>query len=120
MIRFLIDEDMPRSTAEALNKGGFDCLDVRDLGLRGSPDTIIYRKAQEENCIILTGDLGFSNSLRFPLGSHKGIIIARFPNEMSTEKSNQILLDAITSIQEDLPGNLTIIEPDRIRIRRRL
>jgi len=30
------------------------------------------------------------------------------------------LLDAITSIQEDLPGNLTIIEPDRIRIRRRL
>ena len=120
MIRFLVDEDMSRSTAEALNKAEFDCLDVRDLGLRGSPDTIIYRKAQEENCIILTGDLGFSNSLRFPLGSHKGIIIARFPNEMSTEKSNQILLDAITSIQEDLPGNLTIIEPDRIRIRRRL
>ena len=76
MIRFLVDEDMSRSTAEALNKAGFDCLDVRDLGLRGSPDTIIYRKAQEENCIILTGDLGFSNSLRFPLGSHKGIIIA--------------------------------------------
>ena len=66
MIRFLVDEDMSRSTAEALNKAGFDCLDVRDLGLRGSPDTLIYRKAQEESCIILTRDLGFSNSLRFP------------------------------------------------------
>ena len=119
MIRFLIDEDMPRSIAEALNRAGFDCLDVRDIGLRGSPDATIYKRTQEENCVILTGDLGFSNSLRFPLGSHKGIVIARFPNEMPIEMVNQILLDAITSIQEDLPGNLTIVEPDRIRIRRR-
>jgi len=119
VIRFLIDEDMPRSTAGALSKAGFDCLDVRDIGLRGVPDALIFRKAQEEDCIILTADLGFSNSLRFTLGSHKGIIIARFPNEMSTDTLNQILLDAITSVREDLPGNLTIIEPDRIRIRRR-
>ena len=115
----MIDEDMPRSTAKALSKAGFDCLDIRDLKLRGSPDTLVFRKAQEENCVILTADLGFSNNLRFTLGSHKGIIIARFPNEMSTDKLNQILLDAITSVREDLPGNLTIIEPDRIRIRRR-
>jgi predicted nuclease of predicted toxin-antitoxin system len=119
MIRFLIDEDMPRLTARALTERGFDCVDARDIGLRGVDDDVLYEWAQKENRIILTGDLGFSNTLRFPLGSHKGIVIARFPNEMSTERLNQILMDAITDICEDLPGNLAIIEPDKIRIRRR-
>lgn len=35
MIRFLIDEDMPRSTAGVLKNAGFECIDVRDIGLRG-------------------------------------------------------------------------------------
>ncbi len=119
MIRFLIDEDMPRSTAKLLREAGFESLDVRDIGLRGAKDDVIYNRAQEENCIIITGDLGFANNLRYPLGSHPGILIARFPNEMSPDKLNRILIDAIKSVQEDLPGNLTIIEPDKVRIRRR-
>jgi len=118
MIRFLIDEDMPRSTAKLLREAGFECLDVRDIGLRGAKDDAIYQRAQQENCILITGDLGFGNSLRYPLGSHKGIVIARFPNEMPTGKLNQILIETINNIREDIPGNLTIIEPDKVRMRR--
>jgi predicted nuclease of predicted toxin-antitoxin system len=119
MIRFLIDEDMPRSAAKLPREAGFECLDVRDIGLRGSKDDTIYQRAQEESCILITGDLSFGNSLRYPLGSHKGIVIARFPNEMPAEKLNQILIETIKNIHEDIPGNLTIIEPDKVRIRRR-
>jgi predicted nuclease of predicted toxin-antitoxin system len=42
MIRFLIDEDMPRSAAGALRSIGFECYDVRDIGLRGADDQVIY------------------------------------------------------------------------------
>jgi predicted nuclease of predicted toxin-antitoxin system len=119
MIRFLVDEDMPRSTAKALRNGGFECLDVRDIGLRGAEDDAIYRRAQDEDLVLITADLGFSNSLRYRLGTHKGIIIARFPNEVPTSELNDILINAIKNVSEDLPGNLTIIEPDRIRIRRK-
>jgi len=38
MIKFVIDEDMPRSTARALAERGFECLDIRDYGLRGKSD----------------------------------------------------------------------------------
>jgi hypothetical protein len=62
--------------------------------------------------------LGFSNTLRFPLGSHKGIVIVRFPGEMSTETMNKILKDTLLPIQEELANNLTIIEPAKTRIRR--
>ncbi len=119
MIRFLIDEDLPRSTANLLREAGFESVDVRDIGLRGAKDDVIFLRAKEENYIIITGDLGFANSLRYPLGSHPGILIARFPNEMSPEKLNGILVNIIKNIQEDLPGNLTIVEPDKVRIRRR-
>ena len=118
MIRFLIDEDMPRSTAKVLKRAGFECFDVRDIGLKGAEDDVVYAWAQKENCIILTEDLGFSNTLRFPIGSHKGIVIARFPKEMSTGTINKLLENVIVSIRNDLSGNLTIIEPTKIRIRR--
>jgi predicted nuclease of predicted toxin-antitoxin system len=119
MIRFLIDEDMPRSTAKLLRQAGFECLDVRDTELRGGKDDAIYQRAQKEDWFIISGDLGFPNSLRYPLGSHKGIVIARVPNEIPTDKLNQILIETITNIREDIPGNLTIIEPEKVRIRRR-
>ncbi len=119
MIRFLIDEDMPRSTAKVLRQAGFECFDVRDIGLKGAEDGVIYDWAQKENCIILTEDLGFSNTLRFPIGSHKGIVIGRFPNEMPTGTINKLLENLIVSIRDDLSGNLTIIEPGKIRIRRK-
>jgi hypothetical protein len=38
MLKFIIDEDMPRSTAKVLRTEGYESLDVRDLGLRGESD----------------------------------------------------------------------------------
>jgi predicted nuclease of predicted toxin-antitoxin system len=119
MPRFLIDEDMPRSTTKLLKDKGFDVLDVRDCGLRGKSDEEIFRFAQEEKIVILTGDMGFGNLLRFPVGSHSGIVIAHFPNEISTSELNrQLDLDFDNLDESDFRGNLIILEPGRMRIRR--
>lgn len=119
MIKFVIDEDMPRSTAKALRSKGIDALDIRDHGLRGKGDDEIFNFAQKEEAIILTGDLGFGNLFRFPIGTHFGIVIAHFPNEMSTSELNSQLIKAFDSLTEmDFKGNLIIIEPGKIRIRR--
>jgi hypothetical protein len=34
-LRFITDEDVPRSPARVLRNAGFDAVDVRDVGLRG-------------------------------------------------------------------------------------
>jgi len=117
--RFVIDEDMPRSIGRRLQEKGYTILDIRDHGLRGAKDEDIYRFAQEQNAILLTGDRGFGNLLRFPLGSHCGIVIAHFPNEMPTVEINrQLLFDIATLKEDDYIGNLVILEPGRIRIKR--
>jgi predicted nuclease of predicted toxin-antitoxin system len=84
MPKFVIDEDMPRSTEVILKEQGYDVKDIRDHGLRGAKDEEIFEFAQKEKAVILTGDRGFGNLLKFPLGYHFGIVSANFPNEMST------------------------------------
>jgi predicted nuclease of predicted toxin-antitoxin system len=119
MARFVIDEDMPHSTGVALAQEGYEVKDVRDHGYRGSGDEEIYRFAQEEKAILLTGDLGFGNILGFPLGQHFGIVVARFPTEMSPVEINREIVASLRDLREnDFKGNLIILEPGRIRIRR--
>ena len=88
MIRFVMDEDMPRSTGVALSSEGYVVKDVRDHGYRGLGDEEIYTFAQRGKAVLLTGDLGFSNILKFPLAQHFGIVVARFPNEMAPREIN--------------------------------
>ncbi|MDI6886703.1 MAG: DUF5615 family PIN-like protein [archaeon] len=120
MLKFVVDEDMPRSTGAILRKRGYDVKDIRDYELRGAEDEKVYAFAQREEAVILTGDRGFGNILRFPLGSHFGIVVAHFPNEMPSAEINRCLVERFKDLSEDdFRGNLIIIEPRKIRIRRK-
>ncbi len=117
--KFLVDEDLPRSTALSLREIGYIALDVRDCGLRGKSDEEIFEYAQEVEAIILTADRGFGSILRFTPGTYCGIVVANFPNEIPTSELNAQIKRALSLLTEDdLKGNLVIIKPKKIRIRR--
>jgi predicted nuclease of predicted toxin-antitoxin system len=119
MWEFLIDEDMPRSTAVVLRQAGHSAEDVRDIGLRGRSDQEVFEYAQAQGTILLTADKGFSNIVRFPVGSHEGIMVVRVPNELPTQTVNDELLRALEDLEgEDLAGLLMIVEVGRTRVRR--
>jgi len=120
-MKFLIDEDMPRSTAAVLRAAGHEARDVRDCGLRGASDQEVFESARQSGAVVLTGDLGFGNLHKYPLGTHNGLFIAHFPNEISTEELNRHVAEAIKVLTEaDYGGNLIILEPGKIRIRRHI
>ncbi len=119
MSRFLVDEDLPRSFAPALREVGFDTQDVRDVGLRGCSDAEVFARAQAEDRVLLTADLGFANALAFPAGSHAGIVVARVPNEMPVADVTRTILSALRDFaDEELAGAIVIVERHRTRIRR--
>lgn len=89
MATIVVDEDMHRSVVKPLEQWGHTVLDIRDHGLRGTPDREVFAFAQRQGAALLTGDLGFANLLAFPLGTHQEIIVARFPNELSTQRINE-------------------------------
>jgi len=107
MPKFAIDEDIPRSTGKALKDCGYEVKDIRDHGLRGADDEVIYQFAQENKAVIITSDMGFGNILHFPIGSHFGIVIVHFPNEMTTNEINSQLVERFRDFTEDdFKGNL--------------
>jgi len=99
---------------------GIEARDVRDAGLRGQTDVHIFEYAVSRSFTLLTGDVGFGNIVLFPLGSHAGVVIARFPNEVSTATLNDAIVHALHGLSdEDIRGNLIVIEPGRIRLRKK-
>jgi len=120
MTTFVIDENLPRSLAPALSQLVYTVKDVRDHGLRGQPDAQVYEFAQQEQAILMSGDVGFADTVSFPLGDHHGIVVIRLPNELSVERRVQEIVSALTSLKNvSLKGALVVISPGKVRIRRK-
>ena len=119
-MRFLVDEDLPRSLVQALRETASEAHHVLELLPPGRPDDEVLALALNKELSLVTGDLGFGNILRYPLGTHRGIVVARFPNEIPNEVLNAAILAALRGLTEqDLNGSLVIIEPGRVRLRRK-
>jgi predicted nuclease of predicted toxin-antitoxin system len=72
-MRFLVDEDLPRSTNDVLRRYKHEAIDVRGIGLRGAKDHQIAAYAQSEGLCLLTGDFDFSDIRNYPPGVVFGI-----------------------------------------------
>jgi predicted nuclease of predicted toxin-antitoxin system len=116
-LRFLIDADMPRSSAHALRSLGYDVEDVRDVALGAAKDIEIIEYALTNRRIIVTRDTDFSESLRYP--RHPGAIILRLPHTYTSKQINERLLSFMTSITEnDLINAIVVVQLSRYRVRK--
>ena len=93
-LRFITDEDVPRSTARVLRDAGFDAVDVRDVGLRGKSDAEVFEYAQEENRLLI-----------------------RVPDSESIGIFNHEVLRAVQEVGENLSHHLAIVEVGKVRLR---
>lgn len=118
-MRFLVDEDLPRSTSDLLQQHGHEAVDVRDIGLRGAKDPHIAAYAQSEGLCLVTGDLDFSDIRSYRPKEYAGLVVLRLPR---TATASFILNLLESFLQQDelvagISGKLAIVEPGRVRIR---
>jgi predicted nuclease of predicted toxin-antitoxin system len=118
-MRFLVDEDLPRSTGGLLRRYGHEAVDVRDIGLRGAQDPQIASYAQRQELCLVTGDFDFSDVRNYPPGDYSGLVVLKLPRTATAS----FILNLLESFlrQEDLVihigGKLAIVEPGRVRLR---
>lgn len=118
-MRFLIDEDLPRSLVNLFQQYGHEAFHVRDVGLRAAPDEEIAAYAQRNNLCLISGDLGFADVRNYPPDAYSGIVVLRLPSAVSAAQIHQLIRSWLESEWIDqCEGNLTILEPTRVRIRR--
>ncbi len=115
-LRFLLDADMPRSSAEVMRSIGLEVADVRDIGMRGAKDKEIIEYALKNSRIIVTKDTDFGEVLRYP--KHPGAIIFRLPYAFTSKELNKRLKEFFESVrEEEIKDTITIVELSRYRKR---
>ncbi|MBF0296659.1 MAG: DUF5615 family PIN-like protein [Magnetococcales bacterium] len=74
---------------------------VRDEGLTGAKDPVVWEAVCREARFFITQDLDFSDLRKYALGTHPGILLVRFDNP-SLPNLLQGLLETMT--QHDVEG----------------
>jgi predicted nuclease of predicted toxin-antitoxin system len=121
MSRFLLDENMPTVTARTLRARGHEVLGVWECGLAGKRDEEVYRYAMKDQAIIITRDRGFGHLCLRSEGVNPGVVIVTFPKEIPSDQMNRRLDTVLLLLpDDDIRGNLVIVEPGKLRIRRGL
>lgn len=110
-----MDENLPKKLEHVLRAKGYYTIRAIDKGLRGQPDSAIFRQFRSQATII-TRDKDFLQTDLFPT-PHSGIIVIRLPNYMSVTDLVLEVVNALTNLQgQDLANQVYIIEPGRISL----
>jgi predicted nuclease of predicted toxin-antitoxin system len=118
-MRFLIDADLPRPTADLVRSLGHEATDVRAIGLGAAPDDRVAAHAQSHGLCLLTGDFDFADIRDYPPEKYSGLVVFVLPDDANRD----IILNLIRAffaeraVLEKLPGRLAIAEPGRVRLR---
>jgi uncharacterized protein with PIN domain len=114
-MRFLLDENLPRSAARILRDAGHDVLAVVESLLRGQKDPQLLQVSNDEDRIFITLDGG----IRLTGGSlNTGAVLLRPAREFDAADVEQLLLVLISAGDlSQLSGHITVLSPGRIRRR---
>lgn len=114
----LIDENLPCSIGDIFRERGFRVICVNEQQtLRGKSDEVIFNYAAETQAVIVTRDLRFANPTRFPLHKLPGIVVLRFPNEVSIAALCSEVRRLVAELREEDFFQIVVIEPGSVRMR---
>ena len=120
-LRFFADHCVPTSVIEALQQAGHEVLILRDRIPTNSVDADVIAKAQESVAILVSLNGDFSDIVTYPPNKFHGIIALQVRNH---PEAIPAILRRLTNYleahrdQQHYTGQLFLVEPHRIRIRK--
>ena len=116
-MKIKLDENIPTKLIRDLAEHGHDVLSVYQQGLKGTSDSILWDKIQDEQRFFITQDLDFSNINNFRPGTHAGILLVRL-REPGRLKLRQRIKDlfANKSPQDNWSGAFIVLSDHKLRI----
>lgn len=115
-MKLKLDENLAERHRARLELAGHDVRTVGQQGMRGVGDTDLFEVCNDEQRVLVTLDMDFSNVLAFPPGGTPGVIVLRGRDALL--RTIDILIESLSqALENDEPtGTLWIIEPGRLRI----
>jgi len=114
---FKIDENLPTELAHLMVSSGYDAKTVYDQQLQGADDSVLIDRCDQENRILITLDIDFSDITLYPPEKHAGILVLRLGNQSKKNVLN-VFHKILTALErEPIKNHLWIAEETVIRIR---
>lgn len=112
----LIDENLPPSLQDVFERLGFPSLSVCDMPqLRGRSDEAVFNYAVRHGAIVVTRDVKFISLGNVDLGALLGLILLRFPDEVSYKTMCEIVEKLLGALSEADLKQLVVVEPGGVR-----
>jgi predicted nuclease of predicted toxin-antitoxin system len=118
-MRFLVDANLPLSTAARIQACGHEAVDVRSVSMGAADDSVIANHARENGFCLLTRDKDFGDIRNYPPADYAGIIVMDLPDETVANDVLRILESFLSRKEwlDLLQGRLAIVQPGRVRFR---
>jgi predicted nuclease of predicted toxin-antitoxin system len=114
-MRFLVDENLPKSLARVLLERGHDAVHATDIGLSGAKDEAVWERAASENRVLVTRDLDFPLTA---IPRPSGLVLMRLPNSFGRRQIRTMMEEFLeTDALESVPDRITVLSPGRVRAR---
>jgi predicted nuclease of predicted toxin-antitoxin system len=114
-MRFLANENFPRSAVEALRGAGHDVAWVR-TDTPGATDEQVLARSNAEDRVLITLDKDFGELvLRRGLAASQGVVLLRLPLTGPEEFARRAV--AALASRSDWASHFSVIEEDRVRMR---
>jgi len=116
-VRIKVDENIGRSGVDLLRQAGQDVMTVREQGLAGAADEVVFQACVAEGRTLITLDRDFGQVPRFPPKQTAGIVILELGGPASLRRLRDRLRDFLAlAATRSVSGELWIVEPGRVRV----
>jgi len=119
IVKVKLDEGLSYRLKPTLQVLGHDVDTVIEEGLKSEDDAVIAQIASQNNRMLFTLDRGLGDVRQYTPGKHSGIVVFR-NRFVGPGTVNKFVEEFVRNHNlDDLMGCLVIVEPGKVRIRRK-
>ena len=115
-MKLLLDQGLPRSTAELLRTAGHDAVHTGEIGMARAEDQAIIDHAVAEGRVVVTLDSDFHTLLALAGASTPSVVRIRIQG-MRAQKCAEVIESVLQACQDDLEeGAAVSVNETQVRI----
>jgi predicted nuclease of predicted toxin-antitoxin system len=116
-VKLKLDQNLGVRGRELFEAAGHEICTAREQHLDVASDEEIWRRTTAEGWVLVTLDLDFADTLRFPPAQHPGVAVLRVPEHRGASVLPIVMQTLVQALnRERIEGKLWVVEPGRIRI----